>query len=159
MVIVLYGIFMYRQWQRLLVVLTGFSLPLLGWALYIIPHFAEFELQFLSQIVRKAGMLESATGQSDTGGLLVVFFSQFGSSRKSGTGLWSRRHRSASAKTCSSPLWRCSSDFLTGSGRFGGLVCCVRRAFSLDFCGRSGSPSESLVPSNPTFCGGSLCPE
>jgi len=81
MVIVLYGIFMYRQWQRLLVVLTGFSLPLLGWALYIIPHFTEFELQFLSQIVRKAGMLESATGQSDTGGLLVVFFSQFGSSR------------------------------------------------------------------------------
>ncbi|MBE7439832.1 MAG: hypothetical protein HS115_15365 [Spirochaetales bacterium] len=81
MITVLYGIFLYRQSKKLLFVLLGFSLPLLGWALYIIPHFAEFELQFLSQIVRKAGMLQAAAGQSDTGGILVVFLSQFGSSR------------------------------------------------------------------------------
>ncbi len=59
---------------------VGMLAGIAPWFVYIAPHFELFQIQFLSQIERKLGMLEVAGG-GDTGGVAVVFFSQYGGTR------------------------------------------------------------------------------
>lgn len=66
--------------RRLAAGAAGTLLGIAPWLFYILPNLKIFQIQFLSQVIRKQGMLEAAAG-GDTGGVLVVFFSQYGASR------------------------------------------------------------------------------
>ena len=58
---------------------SGTALAFLPWIVYISGHYAIFEAQFLSQLFRKTDMFRIWGG--DTGGVLVVFASQYGGGR------------------------------------------------------------------------------
>lgn len=59
--------------------IAGGALPLSAWLVYIVPNLGLFKVQFLSQLQRKSDILSFWGG--DTGGIFVVFFSQYGGGR------------------------------------------------------------------------------
>ena len=73
-------IFAFPRWRDAVAGGLGAALGIAPWLFYIVPNLELFQVQFLSQLVRKGGMLEAAAG-GDTGGVLVVYFSQYGGTR------------------------------------------------------------------------------
>lgn len=55
---------------------AGFILAMAPWGIYIFSNFALFRIQFVSQLLRKSDIMHIWGG--DTGGILVVFSSQYG---------------------------------------------------------------------------------
>lgn len=64
------------HWQSLLRALFGIFLVFVPWLIYISIHFDIFQLQFLAQMTRKAEL--SGLVESETGGALRVYLSQYG---------------------------------------------------------------------------------
>jgi hypothetical protein len=69
-------IFHIFRWRGLFFVICGVTLALTPWLAYIADHPEIFEIQFVSQLMRKSGLLSFWGGP--TGGIFVVFTSQFG---------------------------------------------------------------------------------
>lgn len=71
--VVLFHLF---RWRGLFFAFCGVLLSMSPWLAYIVQHLDIFELQFLPQLMRKSGLLSLWGGP--TGGILVVFTSQYG---------------------------------------------------------------------------------
>ncbi|HBS06406.1 MAG TPA: hypothetical protein DEA96_15670 [Leptospiraceae bacterium] len=71
--VVLFHLF---RWRGLFFAICGVLLALSPWLAYIASNWDIFQLQFLSQLVRKSGLLTLWGGP--TGGVFVVFTSQYG---------------------------------------------------------------------------------
>jgi hypothetical protein len=74
-----FAIYSLPRIRPLIPAIAGAILPLLFWLAYILPNFEIFESQFLSQMGRKGEMFRLWGG--DTGGIFVVFFSQYGGTK------------------------------------------------------------------------------
>ncbi|MBU42133.1 MAG: hypothetical protein CMN76_02850 [Spirochaetaceae bacterium] len=74
--VALVAIFHLFRWRGLVFAFCGVLLATSPWLAYIAAHPDIFEVQFVSQLVRKSGLLTLWGGP--TGGIFVVFTSQFG---------------------------------------------------------------------------------
>ena len=64
------------RWRGLFFAFCGVLLAMSPWLAYIFSHWDIFQIQFVSQLVRKSGLLTLWGGP--TGGIFVVFTSQYG---------------------------------------------------------------------------------
>lgn len=67
---------LFADFRRLALAVIGGLIALVPWLIYIARNFALFELQFVSQLVRKKSIATLFGG--DTGGVFVVYAAQFG---------------------------------------------------------------------------------
>lgn len=70
---------LFPDFRRLALAVVGGLIALVPWLIYIARNFALFELQFVSQLVRKKSIATLFGG--DTGGVFVVYAAQFGGGR------------------------------------------------------------------------------